>query len=159
MNFTVTVKMEFAPTGDNETAGLALVQNNNFQYRFEYSITEGQRVIRLVKCVSDTELDFEKRTFKYKNIETKLAEEPFNSDIIYLKVSANGQDYNFSYGESLEDMEILLANVDGRILNPDTAGGFVWTYIGMFASSNGKTSDNYADFDWFEYEGEKNGKK
>ena len=44
--------------------------------------------------------------------------------------------------------------VDGRILSVMVAGGFVGTYIGLYASSNGQTSLNVADFDWFEYVGE-----
>jgi xylan 1,4-beta-xylosidase len=43
--------------------------------------------------------------------------------------------------------------VDGRILSTPVAGGFVGTYIGMYASSNGQPSQNVADFDWFEYLG------
>jgi xylan 1,4-beta-xylosidase len=43
--------------------------------------------------------------------------------------------------------------IDGRILSTPFAGGFVGTYIGMYASSNGQLSANTADFDWFEYVG------
>jgi xylan 1,4-beta-xylosidase len=32
------------------------------------------------------------------------------------------------------------------------AGRFTGTIIGMYTSSNGKESKNYADFDWFEYQ-------
>ncbi|MEH7492005.1 glycoside hydrolase family 43 protein [Neobacillus niacini] len=152
MNFTATVKMDFNPHNDDETAGLALVQNNNFQYRFECSMVDGQKVVRLIKCTSKTEMDYLKGTFSYENCETKLAEAPCNSDSLYLKITASGQDYSFFYGESLEKSQLLADNVDGRILNPDSAGGFVGTYIGMFASSNGNQSENAADFDWFDYE-------
>lgn len=151
MNFTACAKMEFNPQQDYEAAGLALVQNNNFQYRFEYSIDRGQRLLRLIKCISRTDMNFAERTFHSENIETKLAEVPINSETIYLKIMAQGQDYNFYYGESLEEMKLLMGNVDGRILSPDVAGGFVGTYIGMFASSNVNYSDNTVDFDWFEY--------
>jgi xylan 1,4-beta-xylosidase len=152
MNFTACTKLEFNPQKNYETAGLALIQNNNFQYRFEYSIVEGQKVVRLMKCISNTDMNFAMRTFSSENIETKLVEVPFSSEVIYLKVIADGQDYSFYYGDSLDEMKLFIGNVDGRILSPDMAGGFVGTYIGMFASSNGNHSNNYADFDWFEYE-------
>jgi hypothetical protein len=32
--------------------------------------------------------------------------------------------------------------------------GFVGTYMGLYAGSNGRPSTNQADFDWFEYRGE-----
>lgn len=152
INFTACVKMEFNPEKDYETAGIALVQNDNYQYRFEYSIKGGQKVIRLIKCISKIEMDFVNNAFSSDNIETMLAEEAFNSDVIYLKIDTIGQDYNFYYGDSIENMKLLKGNVDGRILSPTVAGGFVGTYIGMFASSNGNTSKNVADFDWFDYE-------
>ncbi len=151
MNFTAAVKMEFNPKHDFETAGIALVQNNNFQYRFEYSISCGRKIIRLIKCTSKTEMDYTTGSFNFENFEKKMAQAAFDSEIIYLKITANGQNYSFYYGESLVDMKLLLENVDGRILSPDMAGGFVGTYIGMFASSNGNSSDNVADYDWFDY--------
>lgn len=150
INFNTIVKMEFTPHNEFETAGLALIQNNNFQYRLEYSLLDSKKVIRLMKCVSKPSINFNDNS-KYDNIESKIIEKEFDSDILYLKICALGQDYNFYYGDSLDNMQLLIENVDGRILSPDIAGGFVGTYIGMFASSNGQESNNVADFDWFDY--------
>ena len=36
----------------------------------------------------------------------------------------------------------------------NTNEGFTGTYIGMYASSNGTETTNYADYDWFLYHGE-----
>lgn len=152
LNFTACTKMDFNPREDCEAAGLALIQNDNFQYRIEYTGSKGQKVIRLMKCTSRSNMNFAEGTFHYENLENKLAENLFEADEIYLKVVACGQDYSFYYGKTLEDMQLLKGDVDGRILSPDLAGGFVGTYIGMFATSNGQLSDNQADFDWFEYE-------
>jgi xylan 1,4-beta-xylosidase len=152
INFEACTKMEFNPQNEYETAGIALVQNDNHQFRLEYSIENGQKVIRLFKCTSKINLDFRAATFSYENIESKLAHKVFSSEVVYLKVTAKGQDYNFYYGASLEEMELLAENIDGRILSSDVAGGFVGTYIGLFASSNGKVSDKVADFNWFDYE-------
>jgi alpha-N-arabinofuranosidase len=41
--------------------------------------------------------------------------------------------------------------VDGRILSTNVAGGGASAFIGMYASSDGQSSENVADFDWFEY--------
>ena len=145
MSFAASVKMSFSPMGENETAGLALVQNNNFQYRFEYTKKDKDSVVRLIKCISESKTNIETMSFKSRNIEEKLAEEKFESDEIYLKITASGQDYSFHFGRIECEMNVLAENVDGRILSPDIAGGFVGTYIGMFASSNGNLSDNFAD--------------
>ena len=152
INFEASTKMKFNPQNENEAAGIALVQNDNHQFRLEYTIENGQKIIRLIKCLSKSNVDFRTATFSYENIESKLAEKVFVAEEVYLKVIARGQEYNFYYGSSEAEMELLAQNVDGRILSSDVAGGFVGAYIGLFASSNGKASDNVADFDWFDYE-------
>lgn len=140
INFSAAIVMDFRPNNENETAGIALIQNNAFHFRFEYALRNGQNVIRLVQFT--------------QGVETILTEKAFTVEHIYLKVTAHGQEYNFYYGPNAETGEILLENADGRILSTDIAGGFVGTYIGMFASSHGQESENKADFDWFDYTGE-----
>lgn len=154
INFEACTKMAFNPQNEHETAGIALVQNDNYQFRLEYSIEKGQKVIRLIKCTAKINLDFQTASFSYENIESTLAHKVFTFNVVYLKVTARGQEYNFYFGSSLAEMELLAGNIDGRILSSDVAGGFVGAYIGLFASSNGKDSNNIVDFDWFDYEGE-----
>ena len=72
---------------------------------------------------------------------------------LYLKAKAREQAYS-SYVASEPGMwRALAVNVDARILSTPVAGGFMETYIGMYASSNGQPGTNNADFDWFEYVG------
>jgi alpha-N-arabinofuranosidase len=131
--------MEFAPQSADEVAGLVLLQNSDFQYRFVYTLAGGETVIRLVK--------------RSQGEEEVLAERPVSAERLYLKVEAIGQEYSFYYATTVEAWGPLLENADGRILSTDVAGGFVGAYIGMYASSNGQPSENVADFDWFEYVG------
>jgi Beta-xylosidase len=152
INFEASTKMEFNPQNEHEAAGIALVQNDNHQFRLEYSIENGKNIIRLIKCVSKSNIDFRTATFEYENIEEEIGKKVFDSEVIYLKVIGKEQEYNFYYGAEQDEMEPLAENVDGRILSSDIAGGFIGTYIGLFASSNGENSDNIADFDWFNYE-------
>ncbi|MDV4150351.1 glycoside hydrolase family 43 protein [Clostridium sp. AL.422] len=150
INFEASVKMEFNPRNEFEVAGLALVQNNNFQYRLEYSLFKSKKVIRLIKSISKNEIDNTRNNI-IGNVESIVVEEIFDSNIIYLKICALGQNYSFYYGDSIDNMKLLVNNIDGRILSSDVAGGFVGAYIGMFATSNGHQSSNIADFDWFDY--------
>lgn len=140
INFTAGTVMEFKPENESETAGLVLIQNNQFHFRLEAALQNQQTIIRLIQCAN--------------GLETEIAKKAYSTGIYYLKITANGQDYSFYCGSSPEAIEILAGNVDGRILSTDVAGGFVGTCIGMFASSNGIPSLNQADFDWFEYNGE-----
>src|SRR5690606_9025238 len=139
INFSATTVMEFSPENENEVAGIVLQQSNEYHFSFIYTQKGDEKIIKLVKCSNKEE--------------EVLAEAPIQSNKLYLKVTAYGQDYNFYYGESINNFETLIENVDGRILSTDVAGGFVGAVIGLYASSNGAESNNKAYFDWFEYVG------
>ncbi|WP_010282058.1 glycoside hydrolase family 43 protein [Bacillus timonensis] len=139
INFMASTVMEFTPKKDNESAGIVLLQSNEYHFSFLYSKVADKKVIRLVRCAGG---------------ENKVIKEmPIDASTLYLKVEAHGQDYNFYYGESTTSYQLLVENVDGRILSTDVAGGFVGAELGLYASSNGASSDNKAYFDWFEYVG------
>jgi alpha-N-arabinofuranosidase len=138
INFAVRTAMEFTPQGPDECAGLSLVQNNDHHFRFVCCLTsDGKRVVRLVK--------------RLKGVETVVGEQTVADGRLYLKVEAYGQSYNFYATTAPETWIAIAEEVDGRLLSTPVAGGFVGAYIGIYAGSNGKASDNVADFDWFEY--------
>jgi xylan 1,4-beta-xylosidase len=138
-SFAARTALEFTPVGENETAGLVLLQNGDFQFRFVSTLKAGGTVVRLIE--------------RREGREAVLAQKPVPAGRLYLKVEAAGQDYGFTYATAPEQWLPLAEKVDGRILSTDVAGGFVGAYIGMVASANGEESANVADFDWFEYAG------
>jgi xylan 1,4-beta-xylosidase len=139
MHFAARTVLEFMPRGENEVAGLALLQNSDFHFRCVFTLKDGNTVVRLTR--------------RRQGQEEVLAEKPVSAHRLYLKVEAAGQDYHFYFATRSEAWEPLAERVDGRILSTDVAGGFVGAYIGLYASSNGEPSENVADFDWFEYVG------
>jgi xylan 1,4-beta-xylosidase len=138
IHFTATTALDFIPQKENECAGLVLLQNNNFYFLFILTKSTDP-VLRLIK--------------RERGVEVLLSEQPINAGKILLKVEAHEQAYNFYYGDQPARWQAIAENVDGRILSTPVAGGFVGAFIGMYASSNGKTSTNHADFDWFDYLG------
>jgi alpha-N-arabinofuranosidase len=130
--------MEFIPRTANECAGIVLIQNNDFYFRFTIT-QEDSSIVCLVK--------------REKGEEITLAKQPIRAGRIYLKVLATGQAYSFYVATDYESWHPVAEDVDGRILSTTVAGGFVGAYIGMYASSNGQHSENVADWDWFEYFG------
>ncbi|MFO7683932.1 MAG: glycoside hydrolase family 43 protein, partial [Chloroflexota bacterium] len=140
IDFEAAAKMEFAPQTVHEAAGMVLLQNNDFHFRLMYTLGDaGTAVIKLIK--------------RQAGIETVLGVHPAPAGSIYLKASAKGQSYNFYFGADPETWQPIAENVDGRILSTPVAGGFIGAYVGMYASGNGRSSTNVADFDWFEYRG------
>ncbi len=130
--------MEFTPRNESECAGLVLLQNHNFHFRFVLALGSDGPAIRLVK--------------RERGEETVLAQKACAPGRAYLKVEARGQSYSFYAASQPEAWQPVAENVDGRILSTPVAGGFTGAYIGMYASSNGQPSQNTADFDWFEYQ-------
>ncbi|MCT2536871.1 glycoside hydrolase family 43 protein [Aquibacillus koreensis] len=139
IDFVATTVMEFTPNNENEEAGIVLQQDHQFNFSFVYTKVAGQKVIKLVKRTDGNE--------------EVLKEMPIDASQLYLKVEAHGQDYSFYFGENNTNYQVLMENVDGRILSTDVAGGFVGAEMGLYASSNGASSENTAYFDWFEYLG------
>ncbi|QYR19306.1 glycoside hydrolase family 43 protein [Paenibacillus sp. sptzw28] len=138
--FAVRTSVEFTPNGPSETAGLVALQNHDFQYRFECGLSgEDQTVVRVV-CREQGE-------------ETVLGSKVVPPGKLYLQFEAIGQSLRFDFATESGRWETIVENADGTVLSSDKAGGFVGTYIGIFASGNGSASSNYADFDYFEYVG------
>lgn len=137
INFAAGTVLEFHPQNPAETAGMALIQSDRFHYRFECALKDQTGILRLIRC--------------FGGKEEEMAAQPFAAERVYLKVIGRGQDYSFYYGSTERAEMVLAEHMDGRILSTDVAGGFVGSYIGIFASSNGESSLNHADFDWFEY--------
>ena len=135
MSFNAETVLEFTPRSTSECAGLVVHQNNNFHFRFIVTC-DNEPVIRLIKR-ADGHDEF-------------LATQTVPAGYYILKVTAHEQSYGF-YFSTAGLWRTLAENVDGRFLSVPIPASFVGVYIGMYASSNGQPSENYADFDWFEY--------
>ena len=84
-------------------------------------------------------------------VDTLLHEQEIAPGRVYLQVEAHGQAYQFYVADQPRKWQPLGNPADGRVLSTPVAGGFTGAYLGMYASSNGNSSRNTADFDWFEY--------
>lgn len=140
-NFSTTVKLDFKPSADNEEAGLVIERDKDYYLKFTAGQDGGKQVVTLAR----------KEGIEKKD--SLVAQSAFTGNNIYLKVEAEGVFYSFSYSTNGKDWTLLKAKEDGRLLGLAGAGRFTGTFIGMYASSNGAASKNYADFDWFEYVG------
>ncbi|MCL1842747.1 MAG: glycoside hydrolase family 43 protein [Defluviitaleaceae bacterium] len=141
-SFEAVTQMKFSPTSKNETAGLVILQNSAYNFQFTLS-KNGRKKGEYCLCV-----------FKTEKSETQtLAEIPITlpDDRISLKIAAREQNLSFFYGAEQQFFLPAFENADARILNTDTAGGFVGNTIGLYASSNGAESKKHAVFSEFMY--------
>ena len=138
-SYRVTAALEFSPNQEWEEAGLVAIQSDAFHYRLVICARDGVPAVKLVK--------------RFGGAESTLACRAVPAGRVYLQILAVGQSLDFYFGSNLGDLRPLHLDADGRMLSTDCAGGFVGTYLGVYASSKGEPSSNVADFDWFSYEG------
>jgi len=139
--FSAATAMSFAPQRDGESAGLVVEMNNQFHYREELLRDHGQLLLRL--------------TQRNDGHETVLAEKAVSATNLLLRVSATKpSEYDFDFAENAGGWTELKHGADARLLSRRVTGGFTGTFVGLYASSNGNSSTNFADFDWFEYHAE-----
>ena len=139
--FLAKAAMEFVPASEQEEAGIALIQDDRFNYIMVLRRKEEQDYLQLYKTEGGT------RTLI---IETPVKHVPR----IYLSVQGNVTDYDFYYGYNDQEMIPLKTGLDASLLSSVVNEGFTGAYLGMYTSSNHQPSTNHADFDWFTYQGE-----
>lgn len=126
---------------NKEAAGLVLLQQCNHQLRIEKRAKKVQVV--LAECSIDCPPFLP--AFKDNTTERILAEHPYESETVIMRIAAKGQDITVYCND------LLLCHVDGRLINTEEIGPMTGTMTGMFATSNEAASDNWALFDWFRY--------
>ena len=131
----------FNAKSKNEKAGITIFQNESHFYYLCKSKAGGKPVLQVFKGTKD-----QKEMELLKQIE-------LNSALVYLKIEANRDKYNFSYATSPKQWKLLLRNADGKFLSTKEAGGFVGSLFALYATSSGEKSVQTANFEWLDYEG------
>lgn len=139
-NFTIETSMDFLTHKEHEEAGLILLHNRFAYITFLVGMKHGKYEIKVISCYKDTKI--------------VLGCQALASGKARAKVSTVGHNANFYVKEDMDDnYKIVAMNVSTCKLNSDETCSHTGTYIGMYATSNGKKSDNYVDFDYFSYTG------
>ena len=146
--------LTFNPVSENESAGIAAFQNSTHFYCLCKTLRDNKEVVQLVKGKEPVNTGEEENSDDhYKLIKEITLDNNETGKKLHLKIEASGREYSFFYSAIEDEWKTVTKGVDGKYLSTEVAGGFVGTILGMYASSNKKPSENYADFDWFEYSG------
>ncbi|MCP5090767.1 MAG: glycoside hydrolase family 43 protein [Gammaproteobacteria bacterium] len=136
--FDAVTRVTLTPAA-HEEAGLVVIQNDRSAVTMTMaSGPEGNR-LRLAQSLND---------------ESKpLADASYNRDSVFLQVTGDYLDYRFQYSSDGETWTTL-GDVDGTALSPAEIDGYNYTgvYVGLYGTSNGTETSNFADFDFFDYE-------
>ena len=121
--FSSSVQVQFTEEDKPSDAGLVAFQNETHSFFIGVHLSpDGQRKVFL-----------EKRNVAVAQVAS--AELPADAKGVSLKVEGSGSTYRFYYQAGAGAWTQLGPGQDGTILSTKKAGGFVGTYIGMFARS------------------------
>lgn len=131
--YSVTTKIRFSTTRNNEQAGL-VVYRNNYSY---YMLLKEKSNIVLIK--------------KHNGRKEIVAQERYNKPDVLLKLDVNELDAQFSYGETANNMQKIGKVQSMSVIADSEINKFNGPGVGIYASSNGMKSTNTARFEWFDY--------
>lgn len=137
-DFQAALAMEFEPRENGEEAGLVIVQNERFGFLLIRQMMENHSVVSCYRVVN--------------GIRELIGARETENGRVYLTIEGGEGYYSFYYGNREREKIPLALKEDGAILSTLVADGFVGAYLGMYAASVQKNSENVADFDWFRYE-------
>ncbi|MGM0620516.1 MAG: glycoside hydrolase family 43 protein [Bacteroidota bacterium] len=120
--FTATATVNYKPKSENNLAGLACYQSEQFNYVFGITKKDNDFYLLLER----TE-DGESEIIASTKIDV--------TQPVQLQVKADGDDYNFNYAIDEGDFKNVGGTVSGDILSTNVAGGFTGTLIGLYATS------------------------
>jgi xylan 1,4-beta-xylosidase len=135
----MATRLDFAPGREGEEAGLVLYRHPLHHYDLGVRAVDGRREVFLRQTVGPS-----------LSAVTAAARVPADGPVV-LEVRAEPTEYTFFWGMA-EDQLHRLGTAAPRLLSTEVTGGFVGTYVGLYATGGGEPAEAVARFDWFDYE-------
>ncbi len=136
--FTATTLLSFQPSGEDEEAGITLIQNNTHHYDLLLKKRGNRMLVQLQVHVG--------------SLSYTVAEHVTPGNQVLFRISGTPQQYTFYFADPKTQHYVELGKLDTRYLSTEVAEGFTGVMIGLYASSNGKPSKAKAYYDWFDYQ-------
>jgi alpha-N-arabinofuranosidase len=125
--FSFSATVDYKPASEKELAGIVALQSERFNYVFGITKKGADYYILLEHTAGK---------FRSREVESKIVASA-KIDVskpVRLQMSANGDDYQFSYSTNGTDFVNLGGTVSGDILSTDVAGGFTGCLLGLYAT-------------------------
>lgn len=137
-NFVYEAKMEFVPTESGIEAGMSLFQkdDNYINFLVAFSKETGYRVLIAIKEKEKTEVTLQSSVIAN-----------FAGQIVF-KVESGAGSYRFLYSLDNGANFTAFADTSNDLI---MSMGYTGSYLGLYCTSRGKPSQDYADFDWVQH--------
>ena len=120
--FTAETEVAFSPESRKQLAGMALLQNEQYNFVFGKTRLDGKTAV-VLKRTEQTAV----------TIASVFIEE---QKPLRLKIAGDGRYYSFYYAIDGDNWQTLATGVDAVNLSTDRSGGFIGTCIGLYATTN-----------------------
>lgn len=125
--FAAETQVSFAPKSEKELAGMALLQNEQYNFVFGKTMLNGKTAITLNRAEGNSAVISSVR------LNDNEASQPLK-----LKISGDGRYYDFMYAIGNGEWQVLARGVDAVNLSTHRSGGFIGACIALYATSNNK---------------------
>ena len=138
-DFEYSAKMNFQPKKELAEAGISIYHQDDNYITFTIEKRNGKASLKLVV----NEKRKEAETVKNEAISG------YDGEIILKLISKNGR-YRYEYStDGGENFSLFAETADNIVL----CYGYIGVNMGIYATSNGNATKEYADFDWVSYKG------
>ena len=137
-DFEYRAKMQFSPKQDDVEAGVVLFQKDNKYLGFTVRRNGNVEELQIVLAQPNSA----------PTIIERAEIEGYGGDIVFRVVSIDSK-YEFAY--SLDHGNSFKAFGETRANHILAHGSYTGAYLGLYTTSNGAESVEYADFDWIRY--------
>lgn len=131
MEMEFSAEIGFAPAGEHEEAGIAVICSNRAHYDLGIRRVQGKRMVRLHKVVEDMEV--------CKEIEIE------ETGKVTLSIRADRENYYFCV-ISQDGRNLLIGTGMTKLLSSEVIWGFTGVLVGLYATGNGRVSRTPACF-------------
>lgn len=121
--FLARTAMEFIPQTESEEAGVAILQDDRFNY-----------IMVVIEKDDELRLELHKTENGTRSLISSVPVK--RNKRIYLSIQGNVTDYSFYYGYDEQEMILLASGLDASLLSSVVNEGFTGAYMGMYTSSN-----------------------
>ena len=126
--FSFSTTLDYQPKSEKDMAGVTAYQNEGSNYVFGITKKGKENYLVLQKN--------SKPNRRGEIVSEIIAAEPIDlNSPIDLKITAEGDKYQFSYAVNGSDFKTVDGTVSGAILSTDVAGGFTGALLGLYATS------------------------
>ena len=124
--FSAETQVAFTPSSDKEMAGLALLQNEDYNFTFGKTMLKGGKIAVVLTRMEKTPVA----------VSTVVLNENDAKKPLKLKIEGDGGLYDFSYSVDGKTWCLMAKGVDATNLTTNKSGGFIGACIGLYATSN-----------------------